>query len=119
MGDFGTAQAVIALEEYGLAFDPDVVIHQIFPLNDICNNSIALFALCRSDNDRYRPYFVEVEGELRQTYKQPIRTILRRHVVSYGVFERGFLRLAGHDPSNPDDRVRRIRLLRAGFSGLD
>lgn len=40
VGDFGTAQEYLALSEYGLAFDPDVVIHQIFPLNDICNNSL-------------------------------------------------------------------------------
>ncbi len=119
VGDFGTAQAVIALNEYGLAFDPDVVIHQIFPLNDICNNSLSLFALCRSDNDRYRPYFVEADGELRQTYQQPIRTVLRRHVVSYGVVERRFLTLTGHDALDRDDPARGIRLLRSGFRGLD
>jgi hypothetical protein len=58
VGDFGTAQEYIALRDYGLAFHPDVVIQEIFPLNDICNNSIGLYGLCRSHNDRYRPYFV-------------------------------------------------------------
>src|SRR6185503_14679621 len=38
VGDFGTAQEYIALLNYGLTFEPDVVIHEIFPLNDICNN---------------------------------------------------------------------------------
>jgi hypothetical protein len=119
VGDFGTAQELVALTEYGLAFNPDVVIHQIFPLNDICNNSIELFELCRSDNDRYRPYFVEAEGELRLTYRQPIRTALRRRIVSYGVLEHWILRLTGHDPQNPDDPGRPRRLLESGFDGLD
>ena len=59
VGDFGTAQALIALTEFGFAFAPDVVIHQFFPLNDVCNNSLALYGVCKSKNDRYRPYFVE------------------------------------------------------------
>jgi hypothetical protein len=118
VGDFGTAQALVALTEYGLAFDPDVVIHQIFPLNDVCNNSIELFGLCRSDNDRYRPYFVEIEGELRLTHRQPIRTALRRRVVSYGAVERWLLELAGHDPQNPGDPDPG-RLAELGLRGMN
>ena len=119
VGDFGTAQEYVALMEYGLAFDPDVVIHQIFPLNDICNNSLALYGLCRSHNDRYRPYFVEAGGELRQTYGQPIRTWLRRHAVSYSTLEYWLLKLAGTDPQSPDDPGRPRRLRARGFRGLD
>ena len=32
--DFGTAQERLALDLYGLAYEPDVVVHQIFPLDD-------------------------------------------------------------------------------------
>lgn len=119
VGDFGTAQAYLALREYGLAFHPDVVVHQIFPLNDICNNSIGLYGLCRSHNDRYRPYFVESDGDLRQTYNQPIRTLLRHHVVSYNVMEYWILKLTGFDPHAPDDPGRPGRLRARGFNGLD
>jgi hypothetical protein len=67
VGDFGNAQAFIALEKYGLAFSPDIVLLEVFPLNDICNNSIGLFGLCHSKNDPYRPYYVESNGELALT----------------------------------------------------
>jgi hypothetical protein len=119
VGDFGTAQAHIALMEYGLAFEPDLVIQQIFPLNDVCNNSRALYGLCRSHNDRYRPYFVESEGALRQTSAQPVRTFLRRHVVTYHVLEYWMLRLLGPDPQTPEDPNRPRRLRKRGFRGLD
>jgi hypothetical protein len=119
VGDFGTAQEYIALMEYGLAYQPDVVVHQIFPLNDICNNSIALYELCRSHNDRYRPYFVESDGQLRQVYEQPVRTWLRRHSVSYNALEYWLLKLDGVDPQSPEDRRRPGRLLKRGFTGLD
>jgi hypothetical protein len=119
VGDFGTAQEYLALIHYGLAFDPDVIVHQIFPLNDICNNAIGLYGLCRSRNDRYRPYFVEVDGDLHQTSGRPLRTFLRRHVVTYAVLE--YWLLEALDTSLPEDeepdRPRRLR--RAGFDGLD
>jgi len=119
VGDFGTAQQYIALREYGLAFEPDVVIHQIFPLNDICNNSVRLHGLCRSHNDRYRPYFVEAKGGLRQVSAQPIRTYLRRHVVTYHVLESWLLKRLGPDPQSPDDPGRPRRLRARGYKGLD
>ncbi|RKZ76141.1 MAG: hypothetical protein DRR19_28845, partial [Candidatus Parabeggiatoa sp. nov. 1] len=84
VGDFGTAQQWLALTEIGLKYSPDLVLHQIFPLNDICNNSIDLYGLCSSKNDLYRPYFVESGGKLQLTTKQPVRNFLRHHLVSYG-----------------------------------
>jgi hypothetical protein len=122
VGDFGTAQELIVLTEYGLAFDPDLVIHQIFPLNDVCNNSLALYGVCRSENDRYRPYFVERAGGLVKTYAQPLRTLLRRHVVSYGVAEHALLEFFGDsEPEAPggDDPDRRSRREALGLVGLD
>jgi hypothetical protein len=119
VGDFGTAQARIALTEYGFGYDPDVVIQQIFPLNDICNNSIALHGLCRSSNDRFRPYFVERDGVLQQVSANPIETWLRRHLVTYQVLEYWGLRRFGRNPQDPDDPDRPRRLRARGFDGVD
>jgi hypothetical protein len=122
VGDFGTAQEYIALKEYGLAFDPDVVVQEVFPLNDPCNNGLGLYRLCLSENDRYRPYYVPSDGGLRQTYAQPIRTFLRHHLVTYDVMEYWILRFFGPDPQTPqaaDDPRRRVLLRAAGFHGLD
>ena len=119
VGDFGTAQAWIALNEYGLAYRPDVVIQQIFPLNDICNNALGLYSLCRSHNDRYRPYFVEEGGGLKQTSGAPLLAWLRRHVVTYQVLEYWKVKLVDPDPHSPRDPGRLRRMARAGFTGLD
>ena len=118
VGDFGTAQAWIALNEYGLAYGPDVVIQQIFPFNDICNNALGLYRLCLSHNDRYRPYFVETDSGLQQTSGAPLLDWLRRHVVTYQVLEYWKVRLIDPDPHGRDPgRVRRMK--RRGFTGLD
>jgi len=92
VGDFGTTQEWVALTQIGLDYSPDVVICEIFPLNDICNNTIELFDLCNSYNDRYRPYFVLSDGQIHLTSAQPFRNFLRRHCVSYGVVEHAILK---------------------------
>jgi hypothetical protein len=92
VGDFGTTQEWVALDQIGLDYSPDVVICQIFPLNDICNNTLELCDLCKSLNDRYRPYFVLSDGELHLTSAQPFRNFLRRYFVSYGVVEHKILK---------------------------
>ena len=117
VGDFGTAQQCIALEEIGLRFEPDIVICQVFPLNDLGNNSIGLAGLCKSKNDGYRPYFVEGE-ELDLTTTQPVRNFLRRYVKVYGLVERVLLtigdKLQGGDP---EERYQEL-LEDAGYTGL-
>lgn len=117
IGDHGNAQAWIALTEYGLRYSPDFVIHQIFPLNDICNNTVELAGLCKSRNDRYRPYFVERGGELVLTSAEPVRNFLRRHVVSYGVLERSYFRFVG-DPVPIDNEGLDRLLSELGFPPL-
>jgi hypothetical protein len=92
VGDFGTTQEWVALTQIGLNYSPDVVICQIFPLNDICNNTLELCDLCKSVNDRYRPYFTLSDGELHLTSAQPVRNFLRRYFVSYGVAEHKILK---------------------------
>ena len=109
VGDFGTAQALIALEKFGLGYSPDLVISQIFPLNDICNNSIELAGMCKSRNDDFRPYFVERDGVLQATSTHPWRFRLRRWLVSFGVVEKTLLTLLRPSESVEEIYVRRYQ----------
>lgn len=118
VGDFGTAQEALALEHLGLRYAPDIVICQVFPLNDIGNNSLALADLCKSRNDRYRPYFVERDGELQATSLQPLRAFLRRTLVSFTIVEGVVLRWTGAFTPE-DDATYRHRLQARGFDGLE
>ena len=119
IGDFGSAQQLLALKHYGLSYAPDLVICQVFPLNDICNNSIALFDLCLSPNDPLRPYFVESDGELVLTRAQPGRSFVRRHSAVYRLIEQAWL-----SQFRPKDwptmvKIRLPRLRKQGFPPLD
>lgn len=118
VGDFGTAQEWIALNEYGWNYSPDIILHQIFPLNDICNNQIELFELCKSDNDRYRPYFVETNGGLRLTFKPPVRNFMRKHLISYCLTEISLNRFLAPNPVESEKR-RQVRLREKKFPKLD
>ena len=73
VGDYGTAQQLRLLIEHVAAYRPDVIIHQIFPLNDVCNNTLALAGLCKSTNDRYRPYPVWRNGSIEWQSAEPRR----------------------------------------------
>ena len=118
VGDFGTAQEELALEHLGLRYAPDIVICQVFPLNDIGNNSLALADLCKSRNDRYRPYAVVRDGELQTVRLQPLRAFLRRSLVSFTVVEGLLLRWSGAFAPESDADYRR-RLRDRGFDGLE
>jgi len=76
-GGWGTAQEYLALRREGLAWKPDVVVLQVFPYNDVCDNSLAMVHAC-SWMDYLRPYFVLHEGRLAATWLQPLRARLRR-----------------------------------------
>lgn len=119
VGDFGTAQEWIALNAYGFSYSPDIVIGVIFPLNDICNNSIELYELCNSNNDRYRPYFVVKKNQLVLTSAQPIRNFLRRHLISYGILERIWLKSSLAQTREKQDELRERRLGEKGYPILD
>lgn len=86
VGDWGSGQQLIALTEYGLGLDPDVVVLQVFPFNDLCNNSIALAETC-SMQDHHRPYFEIDDGELRIRHLSAWRAWLRSRLISFGVIE--------------------------------
>ena len=119
VGDFGTAQELIALKEYGLAYKPDIVIIQIFPLNDICNNSLALAGLCRSPNDPFRPYYVEVDDRLVLTSSQPVRNFLRRNLASYSVLELAVKTYLLSPPPLEDEDYRRSEMTIRGLPPVD
>jgi hypothetical protein len=74
--DWGWAQQLIALERYGLAYDPDFVVSQLFPLNDFCNICLATANTC-SMQDQQRPYFVLRGHRLQLTWLHPWRKALR------------------------------------------
>jgi hypothetical protein len=116
VGDFGTAQELITLTEVGLAYSPDIILVQIFPLNDICNNNILLAGLCKSDNDPYRPYFVPDGSNLILTWNDPLRHQFRQHSMVFGLVERSFLRLTRViQLSTPGERHRN-NFVDQGFS---
>ena len=119
VGDFGTAQALLALERFGWDYSPDLVLYQMFPLNDICNNSIELFGLCKSPNDVYRPYFVERDGTLILTSAQPVRNFLRRRSVAYRVCERAFWGLFPSEEVPVEEPERAQYLAQRGFPPLE
>jgi len=119
VGDFGNAQELIALTEYGIPFGPEIVIFQIFPLNDICNNSIELQGLCRSPNDPYRPYFEKTNGALSLTSAQPVRNFLRRHLASFGVLEKAVLSYLLPPPDPEDEEHRSKRMMELGYAPVD
>ena len=91
VGDFGTAQALLALQEFGMAYAPDFVLVQSFALNDICNNTLEHAGLCKSTNDDYRPYFVSDGPGIRPAWTQPFRHWLRSNLITFGVLEKAYL----------------------------
>ncbi len=108
VGDFGNAQALLALERFGLAFEPDFVLVQIFPLNDICNNTLQLAGLCKSENDLYRPYLVPQGNRLVETRVAPIRDRLRRVFITFGLLERTWYQVQRRwEGSDADERHQR------------
>jgi hypothetical protein len=118
VGDWGQAQQLIALREIGRRYEPDLVVCQIFPLNDICNNGIELYGLGRSHNDFYRPYFVEQDGEFVQTWRHPRLHRLRCLSRVFLNVERLWQSLCWSlEPGNDAARWQ-ARCAAAGFPGL-
>lgn len=103
---WGTAQQYLALRELGTAYQPDAVVLQTLPFNDLCNNALALAHLCDTE-DAYRPYFVIERpvrdgGGLRLTWEQPWRARLRRSAL-FRLLERRVPALAPPAPAAAGD----------------
>ncbi len=84
--DWGTAQQLIAMRRYGVDLKPEAVVLQVFPFNDVCNNSIGMAFLC-SHLDPHRPYFVVDSDRLRLTQLSPLRARARAISRIFGVLE--------------------------------
>lgn len=121
MGDFGTLQEWLTLELYAAPCRPLIVILQIFPMNDIFNNSPAA-AYITSTQDSYRPYLDPASDFGSITNLNPKTSWLRRH--SY-IFRNLFLfmNLRGHvwgDEKFHADQEQRLQAVRAliDFHGM-
>ena len=74
--DWGSAQQYIALKQYGLGYEPDLVVLQTFPFNDFCNNSIGLAHTC-SLQDSQRPYRVAEGYSLKTRTLRPFLSCMQ------------------------------------------
>lgn len=90
--DYGTTQEMLLFEEEGLQYQPDALLLQFFPLNDIFNNT-PLAAHLFSNQDAYRPYLEPETGDI--TYLAPWTSWWRRHsrLARHGF---AFLNYRGH-----------------------
>ena len=86
VGDWGTNQQLFALQTLGLDLQPDVVVLQVFPFNDVCNNSIELAHTC-SMQDLFRPYVNSGVPELQPVFLNPLRAELRGRFRIFGLVE--------------------------------
>ena len=96
-----------------LIIRPTSFFSRFFPSTDICNNSLDLWGLCKSQNDAYRPYFAFNNGELELTAAQPVRQWLRLRFYTFGVLERLLLTLLEVDRDVSE--VHKERYLARGF----
>ncbi|MDH3402561.1 MAG: hypothetical protein OEP45_03010 [Acidobacteriota bacterium] len=108
-GGWGTAQEYLALLAEGLAWKPDVVVLQVFPFNDVCNNGVAMAWTC-SWQDHLRPYFVAGAGGLEPTWLHPLRGRARAASRLFGLLDRlAWARRLGPLGDTRADFVRRTR----------
>lgn len=88
VGDYGTAQQYLTLKHHALAYQPDVVLLQIFTGNDLVNNSRAL-----SPGDRLSPFWEKVgnqwqmNDDFKETNAYQRRASVPRRLV-YGLINR-------------------------------
>ena len=120
VGDWGTNQQLIALQVLGLDLKPDVVVLQVFPFNDLCNNSVELAHTC-SLQDLFRPYLDPTVPELEPVFLNPVRAALRSRFRSFGLVEeravRASLWIQEIRPGEPGS-ARRYFLQHARQAGL-
>ena len=109
VGDWGTNQQLFALQGLGLELKPDVVVLQVFPFNDLCNNSIELARTC-SLQDLFRPYLDRSVPELQPVFLNPVRADFRARFRIFGLVEeravRASLRFQEIRPGEPGSTNR-------------
>ena len=118
-GGWGTSQEYRALLDEGLAWRPDVVVLQVFPYNDLCNNSMALAFTC-SWQDYLRPYYVPTSEGIELTWLHPWRARARAWSRIFGLVEKQvhWRRLGSPGNSPAEFRLRTSEFTRANSKAL-
>ena len=92
VGSYGTTQEYLTLCMKALDYRPDLIILQMFPLNDICDNSIDA-AYIGGPQDYYRPYLDPSADYSDITYIFPHGYWFRRYFYTFRFSEPLLLRL--------------------------
>lgn len=82
---YGTAQEYLALKEFGISYQPDVVVLNFFADNDVANNSVVL------EGGKSKPFFeVAKDGQLKQVVfpQKPTSGKIKSMVTDYLVLPR-------------------------------
>src|SRR5262249_33440751 len=103
---------------------PDLVLLQMFPLNDIVNNGRDFAGDNESDGDYMRPYFVVgPDGALQRADRHPLRSLLRRHSLLFAHLEFDALSLRAErwrrEGPLRNARVRQSHVARGEFPLLE
>jgi hypothetical protein len=102
--DYGTAQQLILLREYGARIRPDVVVVLLFPGNDLINNTIELAGWSTvSPGDYFRPYLVPDGDGFDVRHALPVRALLRRSRI-FSAAEMRWLK-RGRDTRSPPEAL--------------
>ena len=83
---YGTFQEFLTLKNEFINYNPDIIILQTFPFNDICDNTIKA-ALLGGPQDYYRPYPSESVDDNKITYINNYFTFLRNNSYLFKVNE--------------------------------
>jgi len=105
--DWGTAQQLLALRTIGLSYQPDLIILQLFPANDFCNNSLDLAQTC-SQADHLRPYLVGPDFDFPR-YLNPRLSWLHRRSRFLGFLENVLLPPIGSGIAEPAELTQIMR----------
>ena len=98
--DYGNAQELLLLREYGARIRPDLVVLLLFPGNDLINNTIELAGWSTvSPGDYFRPYLVPDGESFDVQHALPVRAFLR-HSRMFSIAEMHWLKRSG-DPRDP------------------
>ena len=90
--DYSTSQELLLLERHGERVRPDVVVLEVFPMNDVAGNGLELAGKVDTcAGDYVRPYTVPDGDGLRWTWAQPARAFLRGHLLTFALLDRALI----------------------------